>query len=196
MPASYKDNAELIDLLKKGDEHAYVYLVKTYYRRLFVYVLTLSNDHATAEDIVQNVLLKTWEYRKLLDSSYSLKNFLYRTSYNEFINHYKKDRRITELEKAYIEAIDDMYDEKNAEITERKITLINQSLSLLPEKCAEVFLLSKKEGLTNNEIADHLNLSLKTVEGHITKAYGILRKQLSDKIKSILIVLFGSNPST
>ena len=88
MPFSDIDNENLIEHLQKGEEKAFTYLVKSYHKKLFVYILTLNNDHAAAEDIVQNVFIKTWEYRKRLNPDYSIKSFLYKTAYNEFINHY------------------------------------------------------------------------------------------------------------
>ena len=60
----FDDNAFLIKRLQNGDEKAYIYLVDLYNRRLFGYALSLSNDHALAEDILQNVFLKTWEQKR------------------------------------------------------------------------------------------------------------------------------------
>ena len=90
----YKDNLSLIEGLSHGEESAYAHLLKLYHKRLFAYVLTLTHNHAAAEDIIQNVFLKLWEYRDKLDPDYSLKNFLYRSCYNEFVNHYKKKKGI------------------------------------------------------------------------------------------------------
>jgi RNA polymerase sigma-70 factor (ECF subfamily) len=63
----------------------------------------------------------------------------------------------------------------------------------LPPKCKQTFLLSKQEGLTNMEIAEYLNVSIKSVEAHITKAFSILRKKVGDKMNGILFLLFGIN---
>ena len=67
---------------------------------------------------------------------------------------------------------------------------VNKEIEKLPEKCKRVFILNKKEGLTHNEIAEYLQVSKKTVEGHVTRAFKILNKKLGKKIKSILIILF------
>jgi len=69
--------------------------------------------------------------------------------------------------------------------------LVMQGIEMLPPKCKQTFLLSKKDGLTNMEIAEYLNVSIKTVEGQLTKAYHILRKQVGRKIKSIFFMLLG-----
>ena len=185
----YKNNFDLIKSLKNGEESAYAHLLKLYHKRLFTYLLTLTHNHAAAEDIIQNVFLKLWEYRNRLDPDYSIQNFLYKSSYNEFVNHYKKNQRITHFEKEYIETIESVMVNNDIDLLERKKELVFQGVSSLPNKCAEVFMLSKREGLTNIEIAEYLNLSLKTVEGHLTKAYTILREQLGAKIVSLLFLL-------
>lgn len=187
----YKDNSKFIEHLKKGDEDAYAYLVFNYHKPLFVYALSLTNESANADDIVQNVFLKTWEFRKRLNPDYSIKSFLYKATYNEFINQYNKNEVISKLKIAYLEALDEAIDENNSELINKKIALINNCISNLPPKCKETFILSKKEGLTNEEIAEYLNLSIKTVEGHLTKAYQILRKSVKIKINKILFLLFG-----
>ena len=61
----------------------------------------------------------------------------------------------------------------------------------LPPKCKETFLLSKQEGLTNIEIANFMNVSIRTVESHMNKAFRILREKLKDKVKPILFLMFG-----
>lgn len=190
MPFSFINNATFIERLKKGDEAAYVYLVKTYHKALFVYALSLTNDHAQSEDIAQTVFLKTWEFRKKLNPDYSIKSFLYKSIYNEFINQYHKNRAVSALEKLYAEALEATVEEDNGELLDRKIALLTEGIKKLPRKCKETFLLSKKEGLTNIEIAEHLNISIKTVEGQITKAYNLLRKTLDKKVHGILILLF------
>jgi RNA polymerase sigma-70 factor (ECF subfamily) len=189
----YKNNIDLTKSLKKGDEEAYVYLVKTYHKPLFTYVLSLNNNHVLAEDIVQNVFLKTWEFRKSLNPEYSIKSFLYKTTYNEFINQYHKHRAISTLEKVYLEALNEITDDSNKELLDKKITIITEGITHLPTKCKATFLLSKEEGLTNIEIAEYLNISIKTVEGHLTKAYYLLRERTRNQIKTIFFMLFNTN---
>lgn len=190
MKLLYKNNIDFTKSLIKGDENAYVHLVKTYHKPLFIYVLSLNNDHALAEDIVQTVFLKTWEFRKRLNPNYSIKSFLYKTTYNEFINQYHKFRAISKLERVYFDAIDEFIDDNNNDVLEKKIAIIAEGITNLPPKCKATFILSKKEGLTNIEIAEYLNISIKTVEGHLTKAYHLLRKCASSQFKTLLFLLF------
>lgn len=192
MKPLYKNNTDFIDHLKRGDEKAYVYLVETYHKPLFTYVLSLNADKALAEDIIQIVFMKTWEYRKRLNPDYSLKSFLYTSTYNEFINQYHKHRALSLLEKVYMEALDEVVSELDRkDILAQKIALLTKGIDLLPPRCKETFLLSKKEGLTNIEIAEYLNVSIKTVEGQLTKAYKVLKNKIGQQLKSMLFLLFG-----
>lgn len=70
------------------------------------------------------------------------------------------------------------------------VAAVQKEINKLPEKCKAIFILSKKEGLTNAEIAEHLNISIKTVEAQITKAFTILRAIFKDKLAHILFTLF------
>ena len=176
-PKLYDCNHSLISDLKSGNENAYTYIVTFYHKQLFSYALSLTNDDASAKDIVQNVFLKTWEFRKKLKPEYSIKNFLYKTTYNEFINQYHKNRKLSVLERTYMEALNEIAEDSNSEIFERKINLITEGIAKLPRKCKETFLLSKREGLTNLEIAEYLDVSVRTVEWQLNKAYNLLRAQ-------------------
>ncbi len=187
------DNALLIKRLQKGDEKAYVCLVDMYNRRLFGYALTLTNDHALAEDILQNVFLKTWEKRKKLNIHTSLQNYLFKSVYNEFINAYKKNRSTMILEHKYFEGLEKAVNMHNEPSFDLIIAQITKEIQNLPPKCQQIFVLSKKEGLTNMEISEYLNISLKTVEAQITKAFGILKERLGKKYKMIMMVVFGKH---
>ena len=191
MDSSFKNNNFLIEQLIKGEEDAYVFLVNAFNKKLFVYALSLTKDHAMSKDIVQNVFLRTWEFRQKLNTAYSLKNFLYKSTYNEFINQYHRNQSISILEQAYVDALQTTLDDSNSILLEKKIAIVTKEIEHLPAKCKQAFLLSKKEGLTNIEIAEYLNVSVKAVEAQITKAYSLLRKAIGNKIKLILFSIFG-----
>jgi len=192
----FENNSFLIDSLVKGNEKAYVFLVKTYHKKIFIYALSLTNDHAMAQDIVQEVFLKTWEYRKKLNRGYSINGFLYKSAYNVFINLYHRNQSIMLLEKTYIESLNEITEEANAIHLQKKISLVALGVEELPKKCKQVFLLSKQEGLTNIEISEYMNVSIKSVEAHITKAYSLIRKKIGNKISSFLFLTFGTKKKT
>jgi len=186
----YNDNNILIESLRNGDEKAYTYLIDSYYHKLCVYANSLVKNVYSAEDIVQNVFIKVWEQRTRLKLDHSLKSFLYKLAYNEFIDSYRKNQSLFSLEKSYHDTLNSIIQEEDSESFQRILDAVNKEIQNLPPKCKEVFILSKKEGLTNIEIAEHLDVSIKTVEAQITKAFCLLRASLDEKIKSILFLLF------
>ncbi len=181
----FEDQKFLIAQLKKGEELAYVYLLDKYHRRLYAYALTLINNEAFAQDIVQTVFLKTWQFREKMNSKYSLQSFLFTSVYNEFINTYKKNQAVSLLEKEYFESLANVVDNVDENVIDKMISMIATEAQNLPPKCRKIFTLSKKEGLTNLEIAEHLNISIKTVEAQITKAFGILHNKLKKNFEAI-----------
>ena len=181
MHHTYKENANLILRLKKGDAKAYSFLVNCYNHQLCVYANSLVNEKALAEDIVQNVFIKTWEKRKFLNQNFSIKGFLFKSVYNEYIDQYRKNKSVTILEKKYIEALDAIVEE-DYNVLEKLYLLVQKEVQNLPPKCKNIFLLSKQEGLSNIEISEHLNISIKTVEAHITKAFSLIREKVNPNI--------------
>ncbi|MEZ4970212.1 MAG: RNA polymerase sigma-70 factor [Flavobacteriaceae bacterium] len=190
MKGDFKNQSTLIEGLKKGNESAYEYLVEHYHNGLCVYAYSLIRDDLMAEDIVQNVFVQVWEKRHKLKHDFSLENFLYKSVYNKFIDQYRKGKAVMSLERKYIEALELAVEEKD-ELQEQKILgILFNAIYELPPKCQQIFLMSKKEGLTNIEISEYLNVSKKTVEGQITKAFGLLREKLGKEYKVLLMFIF------
>ena len=178
-----------VEKLKKGDYDAYTLLMNNYYKNLCGYANLFTKDPSKSEDIVQNVFVKLWVYRKKIDSNIPIKRYLHKSVYNEFIDQYRKNKSVISLEEKHLKAINTVIDNNSFDI-EKLMTRVNDEIEKLPEKCKRVFILNKKEGLTHDEIAEYLQISIKTVEGHITRAFKILNQKLGKKIKSILIILF------
>lgn len=193
MSAIYTNQKKLLKHLKKGKTPAYTYLVDLYYEQLCNYAQNLARDDYQSEDIVQNVIVRIWQQRDKLNSNINIKNYLYRSVYNEFIDQYRRSNAITALEKKYIEGLDIVLEDEEFNNSERIMAMVMKTVENLPPKCRETFLLSKKEGLTYIEIAEYQNVSVNTVEKQIGKAIRIVRETLKDKIKTVLFLLLGLN---
>lgn len=197
MSNTYSDNSEFIEALKSGESKAYTTLVDIYHHKLCIYAYSLSNDQNAAEDIVQNVFIRTWKNRNQLKSDFEIRGFLFKSVYNEFIDEFRKQKLVVPLEKKYIDAITTVVDDENEHALERKIKLVKWEIQKLPPKCKEIFMLSKQDGLTNQEIAEYKQVSVKSVEAHITKAFSVLRRSIGVEIHSVMFLLLGeinSNP--
>ena len=186
----FSSQKKLIKHLKKGDSTAYTFIVDLYYKKLCDYASNLARDDFKSEDIVQNVIVRMWQQREKLNPNISIKNYLYKSVYNEFIDQYRKDIAITALEKKYIEGLDSFTEVQNEDETNRLMTLVQREIEQLPPKCKETFLLSKQDGLTYSEIAEFQNVSVNTVEKQMVKAFSIIRKKMKEKISAFLFLLF------
>ena len=187
---NFSDNSALVDALKNGNSQAYAYLMDAYHKKLCVYAYGLTKDHDKAEDIVQNVMVRIYKKRKLLKAERSLQSFLYKSVYNEFIDQYRKQKMVSPLEKKHMDALIDFVQHEDDDM-ERLIAIVKHEIGNLPPKCRETFLLSKEEGLSNLEIADYLNISIKSVVAHITKAFSVLRSKIGNKTHLLLFLMFG-----
>ncbi|WNH09073.1 RNA polymerase sigma factor [Thalassobellus suaedae] len=163
------ENSDLINALKQGEAKAYSFLVDYFHHKLCIYAFSLCHDDDIAKDIVQNVFISIWKRREDLNPSFNFKNLLYKSVYNEFIDHYRKRRKVLELEKKYIEGLSTIIEEDDEKSLEKLILLVKQEIENLPKKCKQTFLLSKSDGLTNIEISEYLNVSIKAVEANMTK---------------------------
>jgi RNA polymerase sigma-70 factor (ECF subfamily) len=149
-----------VEKLKKGDYNAYTLLMNNYYKNLCGYANLFTKDPSMSEDIVQNVFVKLWVYRKKIDPNIPIKRYLHKSVYNEFIDQYRKNKSVISLEEKHLRTINTIIDDNSFDI-EKLMTRVNNEIEKLPEKCKKVFILNKKEGLTHDEIAEYLQISKK-----------------------------------
>ncbi len=155
-----------------------------HYAPLVSYLYQFTNNISEAENIAQNCFTKIWQKRKSLTIKGSFKSYLFSVAYHTFIDstrvNNKENLLIQELKK---DAINEIYIESDTDL-EEKISIIQYAIDQLPEKCKEIFLLSKIEGLPYKKIAEKLNLSLKTVESQMRIAFIKIREKLNIPINN------------
>ena len=166
--------------------------MNAYHNKLCVYTAGLTKDPYTAQDIVQSVFLRVWEQREKLNAKYNIRNYLYRSVYNEFINQYRKVKFFTSLEKEHLKQLNFIVKDSDAE-TVRLIELVKNEVKNLPPKCRTIFTMGKMDGLSYTEIADIQNVSVRTVEMHMSRAFEIIRKRIGKKAEIVLFFLFGQH---
>ncbi len=163
---------ELFERIVTGDVAAFEILYKSYHPRLFAYCRKFIDDPEIAKDLVQETFINLWENKENIGIYISIKSYLFRSIHNISLNNIRhelvKDKftnysifKLKEAEFQYYSRFDIGLESifyKEAEDIVFKIT------NTLPEQCKEVFLLSRNEGLKNQEIADKLNISVRTVE--------------------------------
>ena len=172
---------QIVTEMKSGSKESFNYFFDYYYSGLCVYANRYLEDLMLAEEVVQDVFVRFWDRRQEIKISNSVRSYLFQTVHNQCLNilkHKKVERNYYQQHAAYFENLcEEQWDLFN-EIELRNI--LNETILKLPERCREVFILSRFNNLKNKEIADQLGISGKTVENQITKALKILRKELKD----------------
>lgn len=157
---------------------------EAYFRKLYLplgmYALRLVDGADVAEDMVQDAFVKVWQYIEDGGEIENFPSFIYRSVRNACLS-YLRNRYETVSESEIPEAGEEEID------TSIRDARIWRAIDDLPRKCREVFLMSKRDGLTNEEIAEELGISIKTVKNQMTKAYGRLREALSDNHKPFFL---------
>ena len=153
---------------------------KALYLPLGMYALRIVNDVEAAEDLVQDSFLKAWLVVEDGDTIDRFRSYMYQTVRNECISYLRKQKETVSLDN--VPEVDDVTVD-----TSVRDARIWDAIDKLPERCREVFLLSKRDGLSNEEIADELGISIKTVKNQMTKAFARLRETLSTKHKPFFL---------
>jgi len=181
---------ELFEQVKGGDIRAYEVLFKKYYQALVNYANTLLRDLEESEEMVQAVMVKIWTKRTELTIHTTVQAYLYRSVNNTCMNRIRhlKVRQQHEAEVMYTET--NAYQHTAEEVISKELTQkIQHSLDKLPERCREVFELSRFEGKTYKEIAESLGVGVKAVEKQMGKALQIMRKELAEYLPLVIIYL-------
>lgn len=141
-----------------------------------------------AEEIVNDVFMKIWEDGNKISIDSSLKSYIYRAVINRSLNEIQKNKKEFNLAVDLYKTQEESYELKEIEENELKIKLF-AAIDLLPEQCKKVFELSRFEELKQQEIADKLGISIKTVKNHITHALKTISKSIDGFIIAALIII-------
>ncbi len=175
-----EDESELVRRISSGDKLSFEILFKRYYAELFRFCFHMTGSIEVSEDIVQDVFIKVWEGRRNLDPERSIKIYLYRSVRNQALNYLKRLRleRFSEITDDFGSGADGSNPGMDLYYLELE-KIVQEAIQRLPKRCRLIFLLHRQNGLTYSEIAQILELSIKTVETQMGRALKILRKILT-----------------
>jgi len=167
-----------------GDEEAFTGIYSAYSGRLKRFIISYTNDNNLADDVVQETFILLWEIREILNPEKSLLAFLLTIAKNKALNILKKQKSSLSSHTKYQEI---MFREMELNIQSLEYldphdlivkdleSVIKKALSKLPSKTRDIFEMSRYSGIKNKDIAEKLDISIKTVEYHLTKALGELK---------------------
>lgn len=176
----------------------FTYIYQNYFPKFVRFAKEYVLSTEDAENIVQDIFLYLWEHQEVLNNVTHVNAFLFTLIKNKCIDFYRQknigNRRTESLDNLFeqelqlkIEALiqfdEHLFLEKEIE------ELLNKAIGNLPERCREVFILSRMNGLKHEEIANKLHLSVHTVQNHITTAIRKLKVELKDYIPLLIFII-------
>lgn len=180
--------------MNENSDLTYKLVFRQCYSKLLFYAMRLVGQDE-AEDVVQDVFVELWKRKESVEMGDQILAFLYRSVYTKSLNLLKHQA----IEQNYSAAMTEVYERRlqfyqpdHAEVIKRiedeeLRQEINTAIMELPEKCREVFKLSYLHDMKNKEIADTLDISLRTVEAHMYKALKFLRERLSHLLLTMFL---------
>jgi RNA polymerase sigma-70 factor (ECF subfamily) len=181
----YENEKELLSSLSKGNENALKFIYQRYWERLFISAYNFLHDKEACEDIIQEVFISLWEKRETVTITTSLPSYLFAAVRYQAFHILKK--KIANAEHSVHLELQSHANETEMVLDAKELqSRLNVAVENLPEKCRNIYKLSREQHLSNKQIAENLGVSSKTVENQVTIALRKLRFVLSD-LKSLFL---------
>lgn len=186
-----EEESNLFNAIKQQDKKVFELFYKKYYQQLFALAYRYVRQMEIAEEIVHDLFITVWNKSEQLNVQHSLKSYLFKAIVNSSLNYIKKEKMQTEKHLAYLAVHDDGFtlDEEKGLAEEKLLKSLEDALELLPNKCRQVMFLSRFGKLKQQEIAQQMDISLKTVKNHLTYGFQKLREHLAQNQELIILLL-------
>ncbi|HOV71686.1 MAG TPA: RNA polymerase sigma-70 factor [Dysgonamonadaceae bacterium] len=185
-----KDEIHDLMALRNGSSQAFEKIYYRYSGKLYNFIMTLSHgDKYLAEEIVQDAFVKLWEVRDQIHPEKSVLFYLSTIAKNMLMNKYQRQTIEFLYQKLLLETQID-HDNSIEEELDRKWLekFFNELIEQLPPSRKKIFVLSKKEGFSNKQIAEILNISVSTVETQLSLAMKFIRKEFQKNRDKLLLI--------
>ena len=170
---------ELVSKIRDGNSAAFKQLFTAYCKPLVYFTRRLVNDLEAAENIVQDIFLWVWQNREKLNPSQNIKSFLFTSAKNRGLN-YIRHENVKHQNEDELKLLTQQINNPEEEIFYSELSrTYHEAIERLPNKCRQIFSMNRFEQLSYKEIADELNISIKTVETQMSRALKFLRKHLA-----------------
>lgn len=181
---------ELINQMKTDDPVAFGKIYDHYCGAIYGKLVKLVKITAIADELLQDIFLKVWENRHILDVNCTLKPWLYKVTENEIYKFYRKVALDIKLQTHILQTFDELYThtEEDYYLKESR-KLLQDAMTNMPPRCREVFELCRLQGKSYEEAALLLDISTSTVSNHLVRATAIARKTLFQSVEIALIVV-------
>jgi RNA polymerase sigma-70 factor (ECF subfamily) len=167
-----------VEAIINGDEFIFEEVYHQHHEKLYFFLLRYLRSPQDTEEVVQQTFIKLWSHRKSLSPKLPVSQQLFQIAKSCLIDHFRVESREKKRKAQYTAFINDSQAVAPDTATELN-EMVELAIDRLPPARKYIFTLSRRENLTHKEIADHLSLSVKTVESHIYKALKQLRDSLA-----------------
>ncbi|MFW5886373.1 MAG: RNA polymerase sigma-70 factor [Bacteroidota bacterium] len=172
------------------DKRNFELVFRNHFVSLCQFALKYVHDLDTAKEIVHDCFINLWEKRETIDTSKPVKSYLSTSVYNRCLN-YIRDNKKMDRDESHFQNLDNGASDHGDKLMEKELEeKIERVIESLPDACKTVFKMNRFDGLKYSEIAGKLNISVKTVESHMSKALKVLRENLSDYLTIIIAIFF------
>jgi RNA polymerase sigma-70 factor (family 1) len=184
----YSDS-ELMQEIKADNMFAFDVLYKKYCKKVYNFGFSILKSQDESENLMQDVFLNLWENRHKVENASSIKSYVFTITYNSAISIIRKKTRESQFFE-YLKSLQEIVEEPvDVKLEYYELTTkLDEIINALPQRQKEVYLLHRVEGLKYNEIAERLNISVKTIETHMFRALKTIREKLGNY--SLMAILF------
>ncbi|HEX3009706.1 MAG TPA: RNA polymerase sigma-70 factor [Bacteroidales bacterium] len=179
MTLNLSDN-EILTRIKKGDEKAFEALYKGFFSMLCMFSYRYVKKTEIAEEIVQDVFYHIWEKRSQFELTTSFKSYLYKSVHNNSLKHLRHQKIVLAYENSTAFSGSEKVTGQNILEETEVFQILHDVIDDLPERTRDIFQLNRFKGLKYQEIAEYMQISVKTVEAHMSSVLKILRTRLKD----------------
>ncbi|OFX47869.1 MAG: hypothetical protein A2046_02830 [Bacteroidetes bacterium GWA2_30_7] len=177
--------------IEKLDKKSFEILFKQYFSALCQFARKYVRDLDTSKEIVHDCFVSFWDKRDTIDLSKPVKTYLFTTVHNKCLNHIRNNKKFDQnVENFELLDLSYHYNASDSLVEQEISSQINTAIESLPEKCKEIFKMSRFEEMKYKDIAEKLNLSIKTVEAQMSKALQVMRTSLSEYISALIYFIF------
>ncbi|MHA4845009.1 RNA polymerase sigma factor [Flavitalea antarctica] len=185
----YHGDALLLLKISHNDQAAFNMLFQRYRNQLFTYSFKITKSAEESEEIVLDVFLKIWHGREALTEIENFEAFLFRVAYNRAIDFLRKLKKDSVLQQQVWENMQEPLSGEYADtvlLLKATENILAEAVEQLSPQRQKVFYLHHHGGLTNQEIAERLNLSKNTVRNHLAASLEFIRKVITEKLYSVI----------
>lgn len=193
MKAFEDDKIELLQSLKNGDRTAFNIIFNKYQKKLYYFIFSITKSKYNTEEILQSVFIKIWTNKESINLSKSFDSYVFTIAKNLTYNHLRTISNRESLRLELWQTISFSTKQTDDELLFSEYeSIVNDILEGIPKQKRSIYVLSREEGKSNQEIAELLGITQKTVKNHLWKTLQTIKEQLKPYIK-VVVFFFLSN---